>query len=80
MERNKITIDIPSNDKWVVENLVNRFENLYKIKISIDKEEDRDGVIFFSISSDQFTSNIIFEIGYYYSSYVRQLRDKGEIE
>ena len=80
MEQNKITVDIPSNDRWVVENVVNRFENLYKMQISIDKEEDRDGVVFFSISSNEFTSNIIFEMGYYYSGYVQQLRDKGEIE
>lgn len=80
MEQNKISIDFPCNDKWVAENLVNRFSNLYKIKISIDKEEDRDGVVFYTISSDQFTPNLIFEIGYYYNGYVRQLREKGEIE
>jgi len=76
MEQNKITLDIPSNDKWVIENLVHRFEKLYGMKISIDKEEDRDGVVFFSISSTQFTPSLIFEMGYYYSGYVRQLRDK----
>lgn len=81
MELNdKIKIDIPCNDRWVIENLVERFEGLYKINISIDGEEDRDGVLFFTISSYQFTPNLIFEIGYYYSGYIRQLRDRDEIE
>jgi midasin (ATPase involved in ribosome maturation) len=77
---NRISIDIPSNDKWVIENLIERFSKLYKIEIKIEKEEDKDGVVFFTISSNDFNSNIIFEIGYYYCGYVRQLREKGEIE
>jgi hypothetical protein len=79
-QNNKITISIPSNDKWVIENLIERFEKSYKIKISIDKEEDRGGVNFFMISSYQFTPDLIFEIGYYYSGYVRQLRNEDKIE
>lgn len=79
-QNNKITISIPSNDRWVIENLIERFEKSYKIKISIDKEEDRGGVNFFIISSYQFTPDLIFEIGYYYSGYVRQLRNEDKIE
>jgi hypothetical protein len=79
-QNNKITIRIPSNDRWVIENLIERFEKSYKIKISIDKEEDRGGVNFFMISSYQFTPDLIFEIGYYYSGYVRQLRNEDKIE
>lgn len=79
-QNNKITISIPSNDRWVIENLIERFEKSYKIKISIDKEEDRGGVNFFMISSYQFTPDLIFEIGYYYSGYVRQLRNEDKIE
>ncbi|GIQ60838.1 hypothetical protein Flavo103_39740 [Flavobacterium collinsii] len=81
MEQNsKITISIPSNHRWVVENLIERFEKAYQIKIFIEDEEDRDGVNFFIVSSDQFTHDLIFEIGYYYSGYIRQLRDIGEID
>jgi len=81
MEQNrKITVSIPSNDRWVVENLINRFKKSYRIEISIDKEEDRGGVNFFIISSYQFTPDLIFEMGYYYSGYIEVLRQKGEID
>jgi hypothetical protein len=81
MEQNrKIAVSIPSNDRWVVGNLIDRFKKSYRIEISIDKEEDREGVNFFVISSYQFTFDLIFEMGYYYSGYINQLRQKGEID
>ena len=81
MEQNrKITVSIPSNYRWVIENLVDRFKKSYQIEISIDKEEDRGGVNFFIISSYQFTPDLVFEMGYYYSGYVDILRQKGEID
>lgn len=76
----KITVSIPSNDRWVVENLVDRFKKSYQIEISIDKEEDREGVNFFVIASCQLTHDLIFEMGYYYSGYVDILRQKGKID
>ncbi|GHT71312.1 hypothetical protein FACS189455_2810 [Bacteroidia bacterium] len=80
VQNKKVTVSIPSNDRWVVEKLIDRFEKSYQMEITIDKEEDRGGVNFFVISSHQFTSDLIFEIGYYYSGYVDLLRQKGEID
>ncbi|CEN49070.1 hypothetical protein [Capnocytophaga canimorsus] len=81
MELNKkIIVHIPSNDRKVVEELVNKFKKSYDININIEYEEDRGGVNFFIISSLEFTSDIIFEMGYHYSSHIRRLREKGEID
>lgn len=80
MVQNNLTIDIPSNELWVVQNLIDRFIKLYKIKILITSEEDRGGINFISITSEEFTTNLIFEIGYYYSSYIRQLREEKKID
>jgi len=81
MEHTKtIVVDIPCNDIKVIHSLIERYSKLYKIDISVVGEEDRGGVNFISISSESFTPNLIFEIGYYYSGYIRQLRDKNEID
>ncbi|MDO4230397.1 MAG: hypothetical protein Q4C98_11335 [Capnocytophaga sp.] len=81
MESNKkIIIHIPSNDRWVVEELIDKFKKSYKININIEYEEDRGGVNFFIISSLEFTSDIIFEMGYDYSSHIRRLRNEGKID
>jgi hypothetical protein len=46
VQNRKITVSIPSNDRWVVENLVDRFKKAYRMDLSIDKEEDRGGLTF----------------------------------
>lgn len=76
----KIIVHVPSNDRWVVEELVDKFKKSYDININIEYEEDRAGVNFFIISSPEFTSDIIFEMGYHYSSYIRRLRNEGKID
>ncbi|MFJ1381185.1 hypothetical protein [Capnocytophaga canimorsus] len=48
MELNKkIIVHIPSNDRKVVEELVNKFKKSYDININIEYEEDRGGGLIF---------------------------------
>lgn len=73
------SISIPCNDQFVIDELVDWAKKACKLSLQITEPEDRDGVVFYTISSKDLTFQTAYDIGYYYSGLISRLRKKKKI-
>ena len=72
-------IALPCNERFVIEELTNWARKACKLSLEITGPEDRDGVVFYFISSDELNIQNSYDIGYYYSGLITRLRRENII-